>query len=147
MTHDAPNPDMPFYRELERSSAASGTGVPPASETPALSAARCEKCGSDDLHCAWHKATRFSGGDCNYGSYDTSKREHLHYHCRYCRYDWTAPTLDQIQAAVYTTPEPSGGGDPVPSGLEDPAFDDVQGHGEGRLKPAGLREDVGGDGP
>lgn len=62
----------------------------------------------------------------------------------YCRWDDCDYQREGFAIASLAARAVLVGGD---AGLEDPAFDDSQGHGEGRLKPPGLREDAGGDGP
>ena len=58
--------------------------------TPKL---KCVKCDGQDIHMAWHKEE----WDCLYRSRpaENRRREHLHYHCRNCYYEWTGPTADK----------------------------------------------------
>lgn len=55
----------------------------------------CEKCGHDDISVAFHKIgcdrEDCNCAECSYGSHNKCHEEHLHYHCRTCRYDWTGP--------------------------------------------------------
>ncbi len=61
----------------------------------------CVKCGSEDIHTAWHK----SGFDCLYGSNTSPHDEHLHRHCRGCGYDWADKPMDAKER------EKGGGGE------------------------------------
>lgn len=51
----------------------------------------CKKCGGKDVHLAFHRGDH---KDCSYNAHNKSSKEHLHYFCRLCGYDWTGPTLD-----------------------------------------------------
>ena len=59
----------------------------------------CVKCGSSDIHTAWHgeggnhRSRRFQR--CRQYGEDWGKpaEEHLHRHCRNCGFDWTDPVL------------------------------------------------------
>jgi len=56
---------------------------------------QCVKCGSADIHTAWHKWE----WDCSYDfqqRYELVKGEHLHRHCRGCGFEWTNEPLDKI---------------------------------------------------
>ena len=54
---------------------------------------KCVKCNGQDIHIAWHQ----TDWACIYSLQpaENRKREHLHYHCRTCTYEWTGPTTDK----------------------------------------------------
>lgn len=65
----------------------------------------CVKCGSTDILVEWHRKSTFefpneiAGDTCGehrsiLDEYPREPKEHLHYHCRGCQYEWTGPTLD-----------------------------------------------------
>jgi hypothetical protein len=56
----------------------------------------CPKCGSNDKGIAWHESKWGYAHGCRYGDVERPDREHLHYYCRLCRFDWTGPTRDQL---------------------------------------------------
>lgn len=58
----------------------------------------CKKCGSHDIVVAWHHDVF----DCLYDQrHDRRNEEHLHYHCRCCRFSWTGPTKEQEHREVW----------------------------------------------
>ena len=67
---------------------------------------RCEKCGTDDVLVRWHErrpsnrqaACRDDMSVLDYGKRPEEKKEHLHYHCRRCQFDWTAPVRAALPA-------------------------------------------------
>jgi hypothetical protein len=57
----------------------------------------CVKCGSSDNHISY----RMSDHDCVHGSRGKTDKEHLHYFCRRCQYDWCGTTLEQQMERSY----------------------------------------------
>ena len=60
-------------------------------------AAICVKCGSTDIHTRWDSSILrcgWNGADNQRGRDAEFSGEHLHLHCRGCRYDWGAKPLD-----------------------------------------------------
>ena len=61
---------------------------------------RCEKCGSDDVLVRWHRASKYRTECERYRSVldpgPKSHKEHLHFHCRRCQYEWIGPILKQV---------------------------------------------------
>lgn len=79
------------------------TGGDPMSDTH--NTPLCPKCGTDDVLVRWHDRKKRGDyfGPCERERSATSRRpvsdkEHLHYHCRRCQYDWLGPTLAEMAA-------------------------------------------------
>jgi hypothetical protein len=52
----------------------------------------CIKCGSNNIITVYHESSR----KCGYNSFNKKSKEHLHYTCKNCNYDWTGSTLEQL---------------------------------------------------
>lgn len=70
----------------------------------------CKKCGSKmPPKIEWHEATATEGG--RFFMVHTPRcpiKEHLHYTCRECGYNWTGPTKDQDEPSKYPESESAG---------------------------------------
>ena len=71
---------------------------------------RCKKCAGKNIFVSWHRGVH----DCGYSEKNKIDKEHLHYNCGNCHYDWCGPTKDnQIESFgsknKFWTDPPEGG--------------------------------------